>query len=119
MSHHGERPFDTYDPETAKRMREVMDTGKSKLSDMFRKAHIGATGEFPKGKIAPEDEGEIAFAVGHKDGKVVIDFGKPVAWLGMDRHQAIALANTILSHAKACQIIGNKSPDIRHKAKVR
>ena len=81
--------------------------------------NIGATGEFPKGKIAPEDEGEIAFAVGHRDGKVVIDFGKSVAWLGMEQHQAIALANTILSHANVCQIIGNKSPDIRHKAKVR
>lgn len=55
----------------------------------------GATGEFPRGKIAPEDEGGIRFGVAADKGKVLLDFGKPVAWIGMDPEDAYALAETL------------------------
>lgn len=40
---------------------------------------LGATGEFPEGKLTEVDEGELKFAVGYMKGKVVIDFGTPVS----------------------------------------
>lgn len=53
---------------------------------------LGATGGFPHGKLNGSDEGGIRFAVGEDGGNVVINFGTPVAWLGMPPQQAIALA---------------------------
>lgn len=115
MSHHGEIPFDALDEDAQRKMREVFDQ-RRKLADAFRQSQIGATGEFPEGKIAEHDEGEIAFAVGHRHGKVLIEFGTPVAWMGMNPQQAIALANTLITHAKRCRLIGDKTPNSRHKA---
>ncbi len=60
---------------------------------------LGATGEFPEGKLTEVDEGELKFAVGYVEGKVVIDFGTPVSWVGMHPHQAKELARLILKHA--------------------
>lgn len=59
----------------------------------------GPTGAFPLGKLVPEDEGEIAIAFGHTEGKVVIDFGKPVAWIGFTPEQADQIADTLREHA--------------------
>jgi hypothetical protein len=61
---------------------------------------LGATGQFPQGKIDKTDEGEIAIAIGHKQNKVVINFGKPVAWIGFDKRQALEIAQLIRSHAQ-------------------
>ena len=62
---------------------------------------LGPTGDFPEGKLNANDEGEIQIAVGHSDGNVVIDFGKPVAWIGVGPDQADQLADVIRTHAKA------------------
>ena len=67
---------------------------------------LGATGKFPLGKIVPEDEGELALAVGHAEGKVVMDFGKPTAWIGFTAEQADELAATLRTHADAVRTRG-------------
>lgn len=80
MAHHGNGPF----------------------ADEFfhsQEPSLGATGLFPQGKLQSDDEGEIRLAVGQKDGKVVIDFGKPVAWLGFDAEQAESIADLLRRHA--------------------
>ena len=46
------------------------------------------------------DEGAIQFSIGEKDGKVVIDFGTPVAWVGMSPQQAADFASTLLKRAR-------------------
>jgi hypothetical protein len=51
---------------------------------------LGATGKFPQGKLVNHDEGEIKFAVGVKDRKVIIEFGTSVKWMGMDRSNRIS-----------------------------
>lgn len=84
MSHHGPNPF----PEDLR--RKLLDTTS------FR----GALGTFPHGQLHAADEGAIQFGVTHKDGKVVLDFGTPVAWVGMEPQQAADLASLMLSHAK-------------------
>lgn len=64
---------------------------------------LGATGQFPKGKMMEEDEGEIRFRIGHTNTKIIIDFGQPVAWLGMDAKEARELANILYDHARAIE----------------
>jgi len=60
---------------------------------------LGATGEFPRGKLSQGDEGELQLAILVRDNTVVIEFGKSVAWLGLDADGAIEFANLILAHA--------------------
>lgn len=60
---------------------------------------LGATGRFPEGQLDDHDEGEINFAVSSYQGKVILDFGKAVHWLGMDPAQARLLARSLMSHA--------------------
>lgn len=93
---HGSEPFDG-EPENPQRkiarnklMRELLDTTG------FR----GAIGEFPEGRLSKTDEGSIQFAIGEKDGKVVIDFGTPVHWLGMSPQQAAEFASLLLKRAR-------------------
>jgi hypothetical protein len=82
--HHGE--------EMSEKMRGEMNEQIQKLA---RELELGATGQHPQGQLDETDEGEIRLGVTSKDGKVVIAFGKPVAWFGMDPRQARALAESI------------------------
>lgn len=79
--HHSDKPFDDAEP-------------KSAFEPTF-----GATGKFPDGKLVPHDEGEIRFGVTHKGGKVIIDFGEPVHWIGMTPDQAKLLAASLITRS--------------------
>lgn len=60
---------------------------------------LGATGRFPRGKARPDDEGELRSVITKReDGKIFIDYGKPVSWLALDRNQALELALILLKH---------------------
>ncbi len=85
MAHHSEFP-----PEFSEKMRELMENEPLK----------GATGQFPEGKMSKLDEGGIQFAVGNRDGKVVMDFGKPVHWVGMSPQDACDLAQSLIRQAR-------------------
>jgi hypothetical protein len=60
---------------------------------------LGATGRFPRGKLTADDEGELRFVVAHKPGKVVIDFGRSVAWIALDPADVRQLAEVLLRQA--------------------
>lgn len=62
---------------------------------------LGPTGRFPQGKANKHDEGELRFAAGVRDGVVVLDFGKSVAWFGMDPDAAITLGELLIKHGKS------------------
>ena len=64
---------------------------------------LGATGDFPRGKLNADDEGALRLAVGVKDKTVMIVFGKEVAWLGLDKAQALAFAESIRQRAEEIQ----------------
>ena len=100
MGHHGSEPFD--DPEHLRRLEkshgEKLENLKKKLLDTS--AFRGALGDFPDGQLTSRDEGAIQFAIGDTDGKVVIDFGTPVAWLGMSPQQAADFAAALLERAR-------------------
>ena len=90
MAHHGSDPFDG-EPEGMKKLRDAMQNSAS-----FR----GALGDFPEGQLTKSDEGAVQFAIGVKDGKVVLDFGTPCAWVGMTPQQAADLAGVLLKRAR-------------------
>lgn len=64
---------------------------------------LGATGNFPKGKVSADDEGELRMAMGNKEGKVILEFGKPIKWVGLDPSDADALIAGLTKHAKAAR----------------
>lgn len=75
-----------------------MHHGKDLSDDLREQAQqqgLGATGQFPEGKLTETDEGEIRIAVGVHSGKVVVNFGKPVAWFALDSKQARELAESL------------------------
>lgn len=65
------------------------------------KPKFGATGKFPQGKVHASDEGELQFGIAtdREHGVVVLNFGKPVAWLGLPPAIARQLAQALLEHA--------------------
>ena len=85
MSHHSS------DPNMEKAMHEAMKQ---------------ALGEFPDGKLSPDDEGAVAMAVTHVDGVVKLQFPKPVAWLGLRPQEAVELAQLLIHHARAAKPSG-------------
>lgn len=56
-------------------------------------------GQFPHGKITPQDEGAVALQIGSENGRVVLQFPKPVKWIGFTREQALQIANSLIKHA--------------------
>jgi hypothetical protein len=57
--------------------------------------------EFPRGKLNDEDEGELQIGVAVRDRTVIVNFFKPIAWFGMDRATALALAENIRRKAES------------------
>ena len=95
MSHHGDDPdailkqkafLEQFD-ETLKQESERMEILGEKL---------GATNLFPEGKLNDNDEGQLKFAVAIYEGKVVINFNTPTAWIGFDGEQAISLGQLLI-----------------------
>lgn len=70
----------------------------------WNKRLSGATGDFPQGKLNGDDQGGLRMAIGVKDGVIVVDFGKPVAWLGLDKATALALSDNLRKHASSLSI---------------
>lgn len=104
MAHHGSDPFD--DPKKLEkfesrneRIRELLNTTG------FR----GALGDFPEGQLTKSDEGAIQFAIGTKDGKVILDFGTPTAWVGMTPQQAADLGSMLINKARAVARLNGES----------
>jgi hypothetical protein len=64
---------------------------------------LGATGRFPDGKLTVNDEGELALQIGALKGRVVMEFGKPIASLGLTPEQARDLARLLRLWANRSQ----------------
>jgi len=70
MSHHGSKDFENTD-----------------FSMNGLKKILGETGKFPDGKLNENDEGEIRLGMTVKDGVLIINFGKPIEWIGLEKKQ--------------------------------
>lgn len=86
------------------------------LNSLFPRGKAGPTGRFPEGKLCDEDEGEIQIQLGSdRDyGKVVIDFGRPVAWVGFNPMQARDLAECLKKHARRAAGVIEKDPPTKY-----
>lgn len=94
--HHGNPPEPHQQPDVVQKVREAMKAIGEPL---------GATGAMPEGKICEHDEGEIRLAVGvdQKNKLVVIDFGKPVAFVAFTPQQARAIAEMLRKRSYEAQ----------------
>ena len=112
MGHHSSE----LDQEMNERELEFFDKAKAagfeeKVREL-EKQSIGAMGNYPEGKLTEADEGAIQFAVTNTMGKVVVNFGKPVAWLGMNPSDARSLATVLLKQAAQAELIaGDRSEE--------
>lgn len=68
-----------------------------------RELALGATKSFPAGHLNQTDEGGIKMAIGHESGKVIVNFGTPVAWVGFTPDEALQFAQSIINHAAECR----------------
>lgn len=59
---------------------------------------VGSTGQFPRGKIHKSDEGELQMVVNTdpNTGTIIVGFGKPVAWIGLDVTSAQNLVDVLV-----------------------
>ena len=65
--------------------------------------HLGETGEYPQGQFGPHDEGGLRFAIGAKDGVVLMDFAKTVRSIGFDPDTAQSLGRLMMKKADAAR----------------
>jgi hypothetical protein len=93
-------------------VQELIDsTGKHVYAEDLQEALdrvVGETGAFPYGKADATDEGELrmALAADHANAIIRIEFGKPVAWLGLPVREARELADKLI--VKAAEVEGRK-----------
>lgn len=66
---------------------------------------FGPTGRFPDGKKDAGDQGVLCFGVTAEKGLVVIAFGTPVAWLGLNIEHAEALAAELKLRAAELRLV--------------
>lgn len=98
MSHHGPNLFPLPDDDGGddpafkrnKLMRDLLNTT----------GFVEALGDHPRGKLNADDEGAIQFKVGKEAGKVVLDFGTQVQWVGMTPQEAVTLASSLMKWAR-------------------
>jgi hypothetical protein len=92
-----------YEDTTDKLLEKLMPyvDSTSKLHVDIPVTALGATGEYPHGKLNADDEGALRVAVGVDQGVVKVMFGKPTAWIGMPKKHALALADSIRQQAEA------------------
>lgn len=61
---------------------------------------FGKLGTHSRGKLNADDEGDLQIGIAHTDSAVIIKFGTPTAWIGLEPDLAEKLAASILDHAK-------------------
>lgn len=64
---------------------------------------LPAPREYPRGRLGADDDGALQVRMAVKDGTVLVDFGKPVAWIGLGPDDALAMASLLLKNAAEAQ----------------
>lgn len=98
MSHHGYNDFSPMDEELRQKLVEQLNRA-AQMGEAARRLGLGATGQFPDGKLKEDDEGEISIAATVQNGEVVLNFGKPIAWIGFTPEQAEQIGYMLIQKA--------------------
>lgn len=110
-----------HEPETSDQVRRALEAARQIQADADRLG-LGPTGRFPGGKLTANDEGEIRLAVGSLEGKVVLNFGTPIASLGMTPGQALSLGHSLVRQAREIQrtkVQGQRAKNPRRRKRGR
>ena len=91
----GEKPTKHLIEEKMRRMQAAIDRSAAENG-------LGATGDFQEGKLDSSDEGAIKVGIAEVRGKVVLNFGTQVVWIGFDAEQARDVAQLLLNAARDC-----------------
>lgn len=100
MSHHStDKPLATFAA-----LRNLLDDEQKRAlaEEKNLVETLGPTKDFPDGKIVPHDEGGLMFGVTIFNGRVILDFGKPIRSIGFTREGALELAQLITKRALQC-----------------
>lgn len=62
---------------------------------------LGPTGRFPGGKLTETDKGEVVFEVGAFKGKVIVNFGTSLMYMGMSPKEARRFGSLLIQKANA------------------
>lgn len=61
----------------------------------------GPTREFPLGKLNDTDRGELVTEIREEDGRLVVDFGTDLSWIGFEPQGAVDFAYALIDNARA------------------
>lgn len=91
MSHHGSEP-----------LQAAHDKLRQQMEIEAQRMQLGATQRTPAGQMHETDEGEIRMGVANDPSrlKVYLNFGKPIAWIGMSPDEARELGETLIEHSR-------------------
>lgn len=83
----------------------MRDDDRQRMEIAAQRMKLGATGQRPLASVSHGDEGEIQIAISHdaEKQKVYLNFGKPIAWLGLTPEQASDIGETLKQHALECR----------------
>lgn len=118
-----------HEKQTSSKLLEALETEKRKRTEQAAREfgglvpseetqQPGPTGEFPEGKLTENDEGEIKMQISAYKGKVIVNFGVPVASIGMSAKQARSLATALWNQANRLRIEENAFRDQERKEKA-
>jgi hypothetical protein len=66
----------------------------------------GKTGDFPHGKLNEYDEGGLKLGLTVEKGKVIVVFGTPITWIGLEPKDARGLAELLIRYAEQAEKSG-------------
>lgn len=98
MSHHGSDFFNKQfqQSEIFKELTNSIKSGE--IDEKYSK-------QYPAGQLNENDEGVIAFRITSNEGKIIIDFGKSVFWLGLEIKEAKGLVDILQQHIEKQELI--------------
>lgn len=69
------------------------------------KEQPGPTGKFPSGKLCNDDKGElkIEISIHDKDKVILINFGNPIGWVGLNPKLARDMAKALIDCANTIE----------------
>lgn len=76
-------------------MAEIMKRFDDQIEGRMRR-------HYSQGRINPKDDGDLAYAVAADPttGTVIIDFGKPVEWIGLKPNDVAAMVKILIQKAR-------------------
>lgn len=103
MSHHGSsyeevnEIFNEFNKSCAPKNEKTLSEIIADLNDGKKvENNLGATGNFPDGKVINSDNGGINFAMGIHDNSLIMNFGeKPINWIGFTKEETIKMIESL------------------------